>query len=214
MTTCPSEFTPEIRRRIVEAIQTAYAEADEHYAPGRGVGDRAHGIIVYDVLTFRLMHDVASLPPVAFRWTTDGPAFWIGPVHVRWNKVGSGRAGESIRSSFPRASRSSAEMAIENQQLSLWTLAAGDGPLELSNWIICHLGNPRDGLRAVYLAAPIESDGERITGWREVIPIWSADDSENEFPAAAPPIGLPQRDELPDFDLTLIDVEKGSDAAG
>ncbi len=214
MTSCPPEFTSEIRRRIIEAIETAYADADERYAPDRGVGDRAYGIIVYDVLTFRLMHGVASLPSVAFRWTTEGPSLWIGALHIRWNKVGRGRAGESIRASFPRPSRSSAEMAIENQQLSLWSVTNGEPPAELSNWIICHMGNPRDGLRAVYLAAPIESDGERITGWREVIPIWSADDLENEFPTKAPTIGLPEPGALPDFDLSLIDEEKESDAAG
>jgi hypothetical protein len=206
MKNCPPEFTSEIRRRIIEAIRTAYAEADERYAPDRGVGDRAYGIIVYDVLTFRLMHDVASLPPVAFRWTAEGPSLSI--------KVGRGRAGESMRAAFPRPSRSSAEMAIENQQLSLWSVANGTAPVELANWIICHMGNPRDGLRAVYLAAPIESDGERITGWREIIPIWSADQLDSEFPSEAPAMGLPEPDALPDFDLSLVDEEKESDGAG
>jgi hypothetical protein len=214
MTSCPPEFTPEIRRRIIEAIQVAYAEADERYAPDRGVGDRAYGIIVYDVLTFRLMHDVASLPPVAFRWTAEGPSLWISALHIRWNKVGRGRAGESPRVSFPRPSRSSAEMALENQQLSLWAATQGEVLAELAHWIVCHMGNPRDGLRAVYLAAPIESDGERITGWREVIPIWSADDLDSEFPALAPTIGLPEPDALPEFDLSLIDEASDSDAAG
>ena len=214
MTNCPPEFTSEVRRRIIEAIQAAYAEADERHAPGRGVGDRVYGITVYDVLTFRLMHDVASLPPVAFRWTAEGPSLWIGSLHVRWNKVGRGRVGESIRASFPRPSRTSADMAIENQQLSLWSGPSGSAPTELSNWIICHMGNPRDGLRAVYLAAPIESDGERITGWREIIPIWSADDMDSEFPAVAPAIGLPEPDDLPDFDISLLDDGKESDASG
>lgn len=212
MTTCPPEFTAEIRRRMIAAIQTAYAEADERYAPDRGVGDRAYGIIVYDVLTFRLMHDVASLPDVAFRWTADGPSLSLGALRARWNKVGRGRAGDSMRASFPRPSRSSAEMAIENQQLTLWALANGEAAAELANWVICHMGNPRDGLRAVYLAAPIESDGERITGWREIVPIWSADDLESEFPAA-PPIGLPEPDALPEFDLSLVDEGAASDAA-
>jgi hypothetical protein len=214
MTSCPPEFTSEIRRRIIEAIQTAYAEADERHAPDRGVGDRVYGITVYDVLTFRLMHDVASLPEVAFRWTVEGPSLSIGGLRIRWNKVGRGRAGDSMRASFPRPSRSSAEMAIENQQLSLWSIAKGTPPAELANWIVCHMGNARDGLRAVYLAAPIESDGERVTGWREIIPIWSADDLESEFPTEAPPIGLPEPDALPDFDLSLVDEELESDASG
>lgn len=214
MTSCPSEFTPEIRRRIIDAIQSAYAEADERYAPNRGVGDRAYGIIVYDVLTFGLMHHVASLPEVAFRWTAEGPSLAIGSLHIRWNKVGRGNAGDSMHASFPRPSRSSTEMAIENQQLSLWAVASGEAPVDLANWIICHMGNPRDGLRAVYLAAPIESDGERVTGWRDIVAIWNADDQESEFPTDAPAIGLPELNALPDFDLSLVDAEAESDADG
>jgi len=209
---CPPEFTSDIRHRIVAATQSAYAAADERYAPGDGVGDRSYGMIAYEVLTYRLREDVASDPAVAFEWHADGPCLRIGALRVRWNKVGRGRAGETIVTSFPRPSGAAAQMALENQQMTLW----GDGPsrelVAPSSWIICHMGNPRDGLRAVYLAAPIRTDGEQITGWRATIPIWNADDPLAEFPTA-PDIGLPEAASLPELEITLIDDIEDAGAA-
>lgn len=201
---CPAEFTPDVRRRIIEAARAAYAEADERYAPDLGVGDRSYGMIAYEVLTYRLRQDVASDPSVAFEWHGDGPCLRIGALRVRWNKVGRGGAGETIATSFPRPSGAAAQMALDNQQMTLWSEDPGRDRGLPSNWIICHMGNPRDGLRAVYLAAPIHADGERITGWKATIPIWSADDPLAEFPMA-PEIGLPEVSPLPDLEIALID---------
>jgi hypothetical protein len=63
------------------------------------------------------------------------------------------------------------------------------------------------------LAAPIEVEGERVTGWRTATAIWSAADPLAEFPAA-PPLGLPQPSDLPDLEIELLDEERDADAAG
>lgn len=209
----PSEFTTDIRHRIIDAVRVAYAEADERYAPDRGVGDRSYGMITYDVLTFRLRQDVASDPSVAFDWRADGPCLRIGARRIRWNKVGRGRADETIATSFPRPSAAAAQMVVDNRQMTLWDDDQDRGIGVPSSWIICHMGNPRDGLRAIYLAAPIHADGERITGWRATIPIWSADDPLAEFPTA-PEIGLPEVPPLPELEITLIDEVEEPGATG
>lgn len=205
---CPPEFTFAIRRQIVAAFRAAYAEADALYLPDRGVGDRVHAITVYDVATWHFERDLAEMDGVAFVSRGSGPELRVGDLRVRWNKVGRGEPGHSIGASFPRASRTAAEMAAANRQLTLWSNADGVRPL---NWIICHLGNPRDGLRAIYLAAPIEVDGERIVGWRSATPIWNADDPAAEFPAA-PPLGLPESVRLPDLEISLLDEPQSANA--
>ncbi|HEX7948889.1 MAG TPA: hypothetical protein VF494_00965 [Candidatus Limnocylindrales bacterium] len=209
---CPAAFTAEIRRRIIDAVRAGYAAADERYAPEQGVGERSYGMIAYEVLTYRLREDVASDPSVAFEWHADGPCLRIGGIRVRWNKVGRGRAGETITTSFPRPSGAAAQMAFDNRQMTLWGDEAGSELGSPVSWIICHMGNPRDGLRAVYLAAPINADGEQIIGWRVTIPIWNADDPLAEFPTA-PEIGLPEAAPLPEFEITLIDDIEDAGAA-
>ncbi len=209
---CPPEFTAPLRTRITAALQAAYAEADTVYAPDRGLGDRVHAIAVYDVLCMLLERDATGLPGVSFESRGQGPQLRVGDLRVRWNKVGRGEAGQTIAGSFPRGSRAAVFMALENQQMTLWSDPSNDDVRPL-NWIICHLGNPRDGLRAIYLAAPIEADGERVTGWRLTVAIWSADDPAAEFPVA-PPVGLPEAAPLPELEIALLDEAAGADAAG
>lgn len=209
---CPPEFTSTLRTRITTALQAAYAEADNVYLPDRGLGDRVHAIAVYDVLCMLLERDVAGLPGVSFESRGQGPQLRIGDLRVRWNKVGRGEAGQTIDGSFPRGSRAAVFMALENQQMTIWSDASNDDFRPL-NWIICHLGNPRDGLRAIYLAAPIEADGDRVTGWRSTVAIWSADDPAAEFPVA-PPVGLPEPAPLPELEIALLGEAAGADAAG
>lgn len=209
---CPPEFTGEVRARIVASLRSAYSEADALYAPERGLGDRVHAIAVYDVVSMLFERDLISLLGVEFVSRGQGPELRIGDLRVRWNKVGRGDGEYSIGTSFPRGSRAAALMALENQQLALWP-DASNGTDRALNWIVCHLGNPRDGLRAVYLAAPIEADGDRVTGWRTAVPIWNADDADAEFPSAPIP-GLPEAAPLPELEIALIDEAARVDASG
>ncbi len=208
-TRCPEEFRGPVRAGIVRAIRAAYDEAEEVYAPDRGRGDHLHGLAVYHVASFNMRNEFEGFPGARFESRGRGPELVLGPYRLRWNKVGRGNDGESIRGSFPRSSRAAAFMARENQ-LQLFDEAEFEHDGFATNWIIAHLGNPRDHLVAVYLASPIETNGDRVTGWREIIPVWSVADPEVEFPAAPRP-GLPEPIELGDFEIALRD--EGAPAA-
>lgn len=202
---CPEEFRGPVRAGIIRAVQGAYDEADEIYAPERGRGDHLHGLAVYHVASYNLRAEFDLFPGVRFLSHGKGPEMAVGPYRLRWNKVGRGGDGESIRGSFPRGSRAAAFMAEENQ-LRLFDDATFEHHGFPTNWIIAHLGNPLDHLVAIYLAAPIETNGRSVTGWRDIVPIWSAADPDVEFPAAPRP-GLPEPVELEDLDLELRDED-------
>ena len=208
---CPPEFTPELRAALIDGLRAAYDKANDTYAPEEGVRDRVHGITVFDVATFRFERDLQRFAAVSFESHGSGPELRVGGLRVRWNKVGQTN-GQAIDQSFPRPSRASAEMALGNQQLPLW---ADEIDLRRPvNWFVCHVGNPIDGLLAVYLAAPLNADGERITAWQTVVPIWSAHEPDTEFPVLPPP-GPPEPPPLPAWDISLVDEEQAeSDAAG
>ncbi|HEX7949784.1 MAG TPA: hypothetical protein VF494_05500 [Candidatus Limnocylindrales bacterium] len=205
---CPAEFNGPVRAGIIAAIRTAYDEADEIYAPERGRGDHLHGLAVYHVASFELRNRFEDQAGARFVSHGHGPELHVGPYRLRWNKVARG-TGQSIRGSFPRGSRAAALMAAENHQLVLFDEAAlepGGFPV---NWIIAHMGNPTDHLVAIYLAAPIDTDGQSVTGWRDVVPIWSVIDPESEFPSAPEP-GLPEPVALGDLDVALRNDEDAS----
>jgi hypothetical protein len=202
---CPDEFRGPVRAGIIRAIQRAYDEADETYAPDRGRGDHLHGLTVYHVASFNLRREFEDFPGVTFRSRGKGPEMSVGPYTLRWNKVGRGGDGESIRGSFPRGSRAAAFMAEQNQ-MRMFDDASFDQDGFPTNWIIAHLGNPLDHLVAIYFASPIETNGRTVTGWRDIVPIWSVTDPEVEFPAAPQP-GLPEPVEIGDLDLELRDED-------
>ena len=212
---CPPEFTPQLREAVIDALLASYEKAISLYEPEEGIDDRIFGMAVFTGLTMRFERDIAQLLGVRFESHGSGPELRVGDLRVRWNKVGRETTASGITRTFPRPSRAAAEMALDNQTLPLW---AGDfdfgRPL---NWFVCHVGNPIDGLRAVYLAAPINAEGEQITGWSRIVAIWSAYDPGNEFPVLPPPgppepPGLPS---LPAFDISLVDDDQDeADATG
>jgi hypothetical protein len=199
-----------VRAGIIEAIRGAYDEADEVYAPDRGRGDHLHGLAVYHVASFNLRARFDDYPGVRFVSRGEGPELLIGPYRLRWNKVGRGTDGQTIKGSFPRGSRAAAFMADQNQ-LRLFDEATFEPDGFPRNWVIAHLGNPIDRLVAIYLASPIETDGRSVTGWRDIVPIWSAADPDVEFPTAPTP-GLPEPADLGDLELELRDDEDAGSA--
>jgi len=202
---CPEEFRGPVRAGIIDAIRSAYDEADEVYAPDRGRGDHLHGLAVYHVASFNLRARFEDFAGARFVSRGEGPELWVGPYRLRWNKVGRGADGQSIRGSFPRSSRAAAFMAQENQ-LRLFDQATFEPEGFAQNWVIAHMGNPIDHLVAIYLASPIETNGRSVTGWRDIVPIWSAADPDVEFPTAPTP-GLPEPVDLGDLDIELRDDE-------
>lgn len=207
---CPIEFRGPVRAAIIDAIRRAYDEADEVYAPERGRGDHLHGLAVYHVTSYNLRTRCEDLPGVRYVSRGEGPELQVGPYRLRWNKVGRGGDRGSIRGSFPRGSRAAALMAEENQ-LRLFEETAFEHEGFSTNWIIAHLGNPIDHLVAIYLAAPIGTNGKSVTGWRDIVPIWSAADPDVEFPSAPMP-GLPEPVEVGDLEVALRDDEEAAAA--
>lgn len=208
----PNELRGPVRDAIVAAIRDAYDQADETYAPDRGRGDHLHGLTVYHVATHNLRVAFEDYPGAAFLSRGRGPEIHLGPHRVRWNKVGRGGEAGGIHSRFPRGSRAAAVMADENQ-MRLFDEASFESDGMATNWIVAHLGNPIDHLVAIYLCSPIESNGRTVTGWRDVVPIWSAADPDAEFPEAPEP-GLPDPVELEELRVELRDDEDTAAAKG
>ena len=202
---CPEEFRGPVRAGVVRAIRTAYEEADQIYAPERGRGDHLHGLAVYHVASFNLRAEFDDFPGVRYVSRGEGPELLIGPYRVRWNKVGRGGDGTSIHGAFPRGSRAASLMAQQNQ-LRMFEETAFEHEGFPTNWIIAHLGNPLDNLVAIYFASPLETNGRSVTGWRDIVPIWSADEPDVEFPSAPRP-GLPEPVEIGDLDIGLRDED-------
>jgi hypothetical protein len=198
---CPLQFAAERRDILRAALTGAYTDAAEVCDPERGFNDLLHGLIVYHLTAFRLQNAFQDDPDAWFVSAGLGPELHIGGLRLRWNKVGSSSAGQ-IATSFPRASMAAALMAEGNQQLALWSADPGD--TEPVNWILAHVGNPREGLIRAYLAAPISADGREVTAWARWVPIYDAARPSVDLPDAPEP-GLPVPVEIEPPEILLID---------
>ena len=198
---CPTQLDASRRAVLREALLAAYSEAAEVCDPERGYNDLLHGLIVYHLTGFRLQRGFEDDPGVNYEFSGAGPELSIDGLRLRWNKVGRS-ASEQIAASFPRPSLAGALMAEANQQLGLW--ADEFDATEPVNWILAHIGNPRDGLIRAYLAAPLRSDGRAITGWASWVAIYDAAQPQIDLPEAPAP-GLPEPVEIEPVEISLIE---------
>lgn len=198
---CPTQFTAERREILRTALLAAYADADEVCDPDRGFNDLLHGQIVYHLIGFRLQRAFEDDSEVRYSSHGLGPEIHVGPLRLRWNKVGRS-SSERIDSSFPRASRVASNMAEANQQLLLWS-GSEDG-VELTSWILAHIGNPRDGLIRAYLAAPVDNSGIEVTAWSQWVAMYDASQPQIDLPEAPAP-GLPVAAEIGPIDVSLLE---------
>jgi hypothetical protein len=196
----PAAFTPSRLDTFRASLLSAYAEAGALYDPERGFTEFLCGQVVYHVATsqfdHRLLHDSGGLLTTG----RHGPEIWMDGLRVRWAKVGR-NASDAIATALPRRSAAANDMAQGNDQLSLWS---DESQPETPNWFLAHVGNPRDGLIRLYLAAPATANGRDITGWLRWFAIYDQEQPAVEFPSAPAP-GLPEREPYGPLEVTLVD---------
>lgn len=199
--TRPAEFDGPFLDVVRAVIRRSYELAKDHYDPDIGVDGQIFAFAVYKIAAHQFEIALTSLPDATITWNGRGREIVRGGKRLRWNKVGTSRK-DAIDTSFPSRSRSAAAMAEANaEQLDL-----GFGEAEPVNWIIAHLGNPADGLCALYLAAPIESRGGQVTGWQRWIPIFDINRPDDGFPVLPAPGPLePLPADLGALELDLFD---------
>lgn len=207
--TLPVEFTTGATSGMVEACADCYEWVRASHQPAEGRGGLWAALTVASMVGPRLR---ATMPGVAAVSVGALSAeMRIGRHRIRVHKVGSD-ARDEIASSFPGRSPVGVQMAARNQQQQILGLPDIDQPVAKrllwenpspSDWVLGHVGNGLDGLQAVYLCVPWESDGRTITGWRGWKTLYhaaglGATTTEPGLPIALPPaVGI----DLPRIDL-------------
>ena len=169
-------FVPAINGSLMSAIRRAYDTACEHYVPEHGSDETTFGFNLYAHAVHELAREAKRYPDVLVVASTK-PRFRISASEytLACHRVGRSEK-QDIRSSFPQNDGAAPAM-VEEQ---LWLDGAGFKPeinvKKARNLILAHLGNPEEGLRAVYLCIPDKTDKGRISSWAFTYLIWRADD--------------------------------------
>lgn len=189
----PVEFTSDVQVGMVDALAQCYAWTQSNCDPAAGRGSLWVALTVAAMIGSRLR---STLPAEATVIVGSLSAeVRIGRQRVRAHKVGRSTTDE-VGSSFPGRSPVGVGMATRNRLQGILELPGIDQPVTKrllweppspTDWILAHMGNGVDGLQAVYLCVPWESDGKTITGWRG----WSTLHRADGLDAAATQPGLP-----------------------
>lgn len=178
-------FVPAAVQPIIGALKRAYTTASELHDPERGSNEVTFGFNLYQFAVHELRKE-ASLKTTALRVISVGPMFRlaIGEFELACHRVGRS-ARQDIRSSLPN--NDGAAWTMVEEQLCLPGLEETYDLPKARKVVIAHLGNPDDGLGAIYLCIAGRTDGERITSWAYTHPIWHLHDQDDRAAPVAPP---------------------------
>jgi hypothetical protein len=212
-----STFPPYLLELFVEALKTAYywqcwahATIPGHNAQMFGLGLYhlcAHHLELLEERTGQTIRLIQRYPSYIFR---------VGEFEVICLNVGE-RANANIYESFPNASNGGVHEAA-----SLFLPGLQPDVTRARRFILAHLGNPTDGLGAVYLTVAARSGAGTGIEWVFAHRVYIADSTSpapttppaTQVPPAAAAVGpshraLPAEVPVPDLDIEFLTDEHG-----
>lgn len=195
-------FPMAFREEIVEGLRLAYSKACEEYDEAAGSGPETFGICVYHY-ALRRIADASHVAGVEVR--TEKPVFRLNAdgFEVGCHRVG-GSERDDISRKFPQNDNAASSLADPQVLLPF---CVREEPRK-GGVVIAHLGNPEDGLCAVYLAVPDQVDEQnRICRWAHTELLWRRGDTI--APASPIEVTLP-----PDENVEVPVVRRKSASKG
>ena len=196
-------FGARLRNQIVAALRIGYKYAQESHLAEAGANNQTFGYTVY----WYCLYQLASLsedPTLGVLVLSRSPEFrlCVGPVETGFvlasHRVGA-HSWEDIHSCFPRSPNGPSKLAQANVLQFELQLEGGVDQTPPRNLILAHLGNPKSGLEAVYLAVPFGKGDGPVTEWRYTESLWNA--------GSARDVDEPQAVAIEDPEITLRSPE-------
>ncbi|MDQ7814191.1 MAG: hypothetical protein RDU25_00070 [Patescibacteria group bacterium] len=184
-------FTDDVKRAIVRATQEAYEIVRERHDEELGFNANTFGYNVYHVGKYQLEKyckrtggKLERVDELKTLFRVQGGGYTVG-----FYKVGS-TAG-NIWESFPTSENGAMSVNDQGQPILLGLEdAMVDSVEDLRYAVVAHMGNPRDGLCAVYICIPIQTEFGKIKRWGFAEEIYKLD-REAVGPIPPQPSALP-----------------------
>jgi hypothetical protein len=166
-------FGPEAQDLLVRALRRAYETVCEHHDPARGADAQTFGFCAYKYAAFEIDRE-AKTNTKAITVSSRNPIFRfvIGGFELACHRVGDSEH-DDIAVSFP--GNNGAVVQMIEEQLWLDNVPRGQALTDARSVVLAHMGNPEDGLRAVYLCIAEEAKDGRISRWAYSELVWRAD---------------------------------------
>lgn len=175
-------FSQPVLDDIVRALEVAYNDASERYEPAVGSNATTFGVDVYNFGWHRLREASEKHDSVSVTKDNNADRLHVGDFLLCSHRVGSS-ADADIRRSFPK--NDGATTTMIEAQFTAYLPGMEPKPEDFADkrrYVLAHLGNPEDGLGAVYLCIPAGRFGEKIEAWAFTRLIWKRSEVRDESP--------------------------------
>lgn len=174
----PENFKNEIqphRDLIISALKAAYQNGCDRHDPKIGDNATTFGITLYYHACHMLEQtngairgaaEILSKAPGAFR-------IRLGAVTMALHKVGNQTPNDFDNCILNR----SVSIARDLEYTGLYLPGFEPDYSKMTKGVICHFGNPEEGLRSVYVAIPGRIENEKILEWGPSYLLWKAEDA-------------------------------------
>lgn len=164
------DFTPEVREQLVQTFSQGYENVADYHNPGIGHNSATFGFCVYHCCKFEFAK-IASLPDSTVTIFKENPFFLkIGKSLAGFYKVGYS-SNDNIWDSFPKNTHGALQLV--DYDLTNTYLPGFEKKVELRhNIILSHLGNPEEGLCALYICIPSRVENGHIREWGYADLLW------------------------------------------
>ena len=160
------------RELLIPALRAAYGTACEHHEPSRGGDGQTFGFCLYKYAAFEIARVAGENPELTVTCRNPVFRFAVGPFELACHRVGDSEY-DDISNCFP--GNDGAVTRMIEEQLWLAHVPRSQGLQEARRVVLAHMGNPDDGLRAVYLCIPERAKDDRIAAWAYTRLVWRAD---------------------------------------
>ncbi len=164
-------FSAPVKDLLVSALDEAYTTAEVHFEANRGNNTKTFGFELYHCAVHELSQRAENSGGLVCI-SRSHPVFRlrVGAYEIACHKVGVS-ATQDIWTAFP-GNKGAAPALVDEQPFLFSEMEPSVAfPEKL---VLAHLGNPEDGLQAVYLCAPAETEKKRISRWAYAECLWSA----------------------------------------
>lgn len=188
-------FTPDRRAALLDLTREAYDRAALRYSPDDGDDAQLNGFTVYKFVSKRFV-DLCRDSTLGFELRSHHPMIRIGVGPFTLAAYCCGPSGDQlIGESFP-LNENGAPQLVDLNQFCLELDFEQSVPRQL---VLAHLGNPFNGLEALYLAVPggKQEGRNRIGSWSYTDLLWKRDQ------IATPQTDLPRPVRIDPAPLTL-----------
>lgn len=186
-------FSQDFKDNIVWHVRRAYQIVQDRHEEGLGFDAHTFGYNVYRVGMFwlgkccdRSGGKLARVQELKSLFRFRGGDYTLGCY-----KVGA-TAATNIWEAFPTSDNGGFTLNSEGQPFLVGLEDAMiDRVDDLRYVVVAHMGNPTDGLCAVYLCIPIQAEGGKIKRWGYAECIYNRGQGDSIAPPPPPPSGGP-----------------------